>query len=65
MFIDKITKWLKRIMLTVWALVLAGSIYGWATNGTPYEMSWADIVCREGSIVILALMEVARDNNLF
>ena len=62
---DKIEKWCKVATLSIWGVVLAASIYGVATGGTPWRMDWIDIICREGTIVCLALAAVIRDNNLF
>lgn len=62
---DKIAKWCKIGALGVWSIVLATSIYGAATGGTPWQVDWVDIICREGTIVSLALVEVVRDNYLF
>ena len=62
---DKIAKWLKVGVLSIWSVVLAASIYGAATGGTPAQMDWIDIICRERTIVSLALAEIVRDNNLF
>ena len=45
--------------------MLATSIYDAATGGTPAQMDWIDIICREGTLVSLALAEFVRDNNLF
>ena len=59
---DKIAKWCKIGALGVWSIVLAASIYAAATGGTPWQMDWVDIICREGAIVSLALAEVIRDN---
>ena len=59
---DKIAKWCKVTVLTIWSVVLAASIYGAVTGGTPWQMDWIDIICREGTIVSLALAEVVRDN---
>ena len=59
---DKIAKWLKVGVLSIWGVVLAASIYGAATGSTPWQMDWVDIICREGTIVSLALAEVLRDN---
>ena len=59
---DKIVKWCKIAVLSIWGVVLAASIYGAATGGTPWQMGWVDIICREGTIVSLALAEVLRDN---
>lgn len=59
---DKIAKWCKVVILSVWSVALAASIYSAATGGTPWQMDWMDIICREGTIVSLALAEVFRDN---
>ncbi len=62
---DKIVKWCKVGVLSIWGAVLAASIYGAATGGAPWQIDWIDIICREGTIVALAFAEVVRDNNLF
>ena len=62
---NKIAKWYKVAVLSIWGIVLAASVYSAATGGTPWQMDWVDIIFREGTIVSLALVEVARDNNLF
>ena len=59
---DKIAKWCKVVVLGIWSVVLAACIYSAATGGTPMQMDWVDIICREGTIVSLALAEVLRDN---
>ena len=62
---NKIGKWCKIGVLGIWSIVLAASIYSAATGGTPAQMDWVDVLCREGTIVSLALAEVIRDNSLF
>ena len=59
---NRIAKLCKVIVLSVWGVVFAASIYSAATGGTPWQMDWVDIICREGTIVSLALAEVLRDN---
>lgn len=59
---DKIVKWCKIAVLSIWGVVLAASIYSAATGGTPWQTDWVDIICREGTIVSLALAEIFRDN---
>ena len=59
---NKIAKWCKVTVLSIWGVVFAASIYAAATGGTPAQMDWIDIICREGTIVSLALAEVIRDN---
>ena len=48
---DKIAKWLKVGVLSIWGVVLAASIYAAATGGTPWQMDGVDIICREGTIL--------------
>lgn len=62
---NKIIKWFKIGVFTIWGVVFAATIYSAATGGTPWQMDWIDIICREGTIVSLAFGEVIRDNNLF
>ena len=59
---DKIAKWLKVGVLSIWSVVLAASIYSAATGSTPRQMDWVDIIGREGIIVSLVLSEAVRDN---
>ena len=60
---NKIEKWCKVAVLSIWGVVLTASIYSAATGGTPWQMDWVDIICREGTIVSLALADVLRGNN--
>lgn len=59
---DKIAKWCKVAVLSIWGVVFAASVYSVATGGTPWQMNWVDIICHEGTIVSLALAEIVRDN---